>query len=106
MRIQDGFQASPIRSTGDPLQPCVELSSPAREDHAGDGQCQGDGDETHDEGAEIGSNERIEVDPEVLRWGNPSIAGGPSRESVVVDPAGYGWYPLPSKAGCPMTETP
>ena len=68
MGIEDGFEAPSLRSAGDPTQPRIETPGPTRQDHAGDRERQGDGDETDDEGAEIGLNERVEIDPRVLRW--------------------------------------
>ena len=68
MGVEDGLQAPAFRSTGDSPQPGIEIPGPASEDHANDREREDDGDETDGERTEIGPNERVEVDPMVLRW--------------------------------------
>jgi hypothetical protein len=66
--VEDGLQAPSFGAAGDPPEALVESPGAAGQDHAADGERQDGGDETDDEGAEVGLDERVEVDPSVLRW--------------------------------------
>lgn len=66
--VEDRFEAPPFRSAGDPLQSRIESASPARQRHRRDHKREDDRQETDDERAEVGLNERVEVDPTVLQW--------------------------------------
>ena len=74
---------------GDPRRPgartaksSVDPARPTDEPEDRDEQQRDDDDEADDERPEIGLDEGVEIDPRVLRWGGPSLAGHPYRGRI------------------------
>jgi hypothetical protein len=65
--VEHRLKAPTFGSTRDPAQPGVEIPCPASEDHASGREPQDRRNEADDECAEMGLDERVEVDPWVLR---------------------------------------
>jgi hypothetical protein len=80
VRIEDSLEAVTLRATSQTEQAPVD---PARLSRQQDDCQQEDEDEDaehDDEGVERGLRERVDVDPRVLLWGRPSLAGASDRD--------------------------
>ena len=87
MGIEDCFEATSLLTAGQPAQARFQATGPSGQPEDGREEYE-DGDAQPDDGdAEVRLDERVEVDPEVLRWGRPSLAGHP-RPAVDGGPFG------------------
>ena len=75
VRVEDRLGNATVLTPGRTTQPGIDAACPSRECHDGHGQGNDGRAEAHDEESEVGLDERVEVDPMVLRWGRPSLAG-------------------------------
>ncbi len=82
MRVEDGFEVVTAGATGQTGQPGFDPARPPG-DEDDDDEEHDDGDrQTEEERAEVRLDERVEVDPGILRWAGPSLAG-PSHRGLV-----------------------
>ena len=68
MRVEDGLEAPALGSAGDPREPRVEPARPSSQRDRGDHEHEHGHGQARDEHAEIGLDQRVEVDPRVLQW--------------------------------------
>ena len=68
MGIEHSLEAPALGAAGQAGQPGVEPARPPGESDDSDEQDQHDHAQTGDEGSEVRLDERVEIDPRVLRW--------------------------------------
>ena len=78
MRVEDGLEALAVPAAGQTAQPGIDPAGPSGERDDGQEEQDDDDDEPDDERSEIGLDERVEVDPRILRWGRAESSRAPS----------------------------
>jgi hypothetical protein len=122
MRPEHGLEARAVGAPGQRGQPRVQPPHPASKREHGHDQDDDEDGETDDEGADIGLDERVEIDPGNLRSGAASLAKRayrertrritltdlePARPIAAAGAMEPGWYPPPSAVDrSPSATTP